>query len=212
MIALCSIFRDSQSYLDRYFEQVNKLRCRVGLRLYLTEGDSHDGTDDELAHRVRTSDTFMEVSHGGPRFGSVDNPQRWAQIASVVRPTLARALEDDPDIVIWVESDLVWDTEDMVRLIDAAKNGRSVAPMVFAEEGPRFYDTWGFRQNGQRFYAHQPYFPADPVTDEVYAKIDSCGSCFATPDLDALGKWDGTWPFHAGGRLWLDTLARVRHP
>lgn len=214
MIVLCSIFRNSFNYLDRYFDQVRKLRERIDLTLVLTEGDSTDATWDMLKSRWTRGDTYLKkVDHGGPRYPSIDLPQRWEQIAQVVRPTVARALELNPDMVIWVESDLLWDAEDMMRLVDAAKQGKAVAPMVLAEGEERFYDTWGFRMNGAQFNRAAPYIPGPGLFDDGLVKIDSCGSCFVTPEPERhLRTWSGLWPFPAAGELWLEQGARIRHP
>ena len=210
MIALSSIFRNSASYLDRYFAQVEELRLRVdGLRLVLAEGDSHDNTWDLLESFGRPGDEMLRINHGGPRFGSIDIPQRWAQIAQVVCPVKALACEWHPDVFVWVEADLIWDPEAMAHLI-ARAHDFSVAPMVFQAETDLFYDTWGYRIGGQEFSQGPPYFPHEG--HDRFVKIDSCGSCFATHDLDAVREWDGHWPFPAGGGLWLDTETRIEHP
>lgn len=213
MIVLCSIFRDSHSYLERYFDQIAELRERIDLKLILAEGDSVDATRPALVgHLMGTDDVCITADHGGPKFASIDHPVRWEQIAYVVRKTLERALREQPDVLVWVESDLLWDADDLLALIDAAKNGRSVTPMVFAEGTNRFYDVYGHRMNGAWFMGHAPYFQGPVEREGVYVKVDSCGSCFATPDMDALRKWDGHWPYHGHGKLWLDTEHKVRHP
>lgn len=210
MITLASIFRDSTSYLDRYFTQVEALRAKVPLRLVLAEGDSEDATDRNLRQMIGSDDLVVNVNHGGHNYGSTDHPIRWANIAKVVRGLLDHV--DDPgEAFIYVESDLIWNERNMLRLLEA---DRCVAPMVFAsDDRDRFYDTWGFRQNGGKFFAHYPYFPVDRPS-ERYVKIDSCGNCFVVPypDFEVVQEWDGMWPFRAGGRLWADTEVHVRHP
>ena len=212
-LTVCSIFRDSVGYVPRYFHQIDRLREHVDVNLVLAEGDSTDETMDHLLRLVEPPDVLLHVAHGGAKYGSIDHPVRWDQIASVVRPVIERALRDDPDMVMWVESDLVWDTGNMLRLIDGAKNGRAVAPMALAEGSKRFYDVWGYRVAKVGFNAYEPYWPGQPETEDGYVKIDSCGSCFVTPEPERhLRTWSGHWPFGAAGELWLDTAAEVRHP
>lgn len=216
-VAACSIFMNSANYVDRYFDQMHTLGKSFDLSLVLTEGDSNDSTWDELKSRWHPGIYLKQVNHGGPYFGSVDNNQRWEQISRVVRPTIAKALELEPDVVVWVESDLVWDVDVMARLIDSVNvPGRTSCPMVLADSSTRFYDIWGYRMNGKMFLAQEPYLPEDPFhfqqPGSPLVHIDSCGSCFATSDLEALAKWDGRWPYQESSNLKLHTDLVIRHP
>lgn len=218
MIAVCSIFMNSVTYLDTYFAQIGDLSKSQELSLVLTEGDSSDDTWNELKARWTPGMYMQQIHHGGPHFGSVDNAQRWEQIARVVRPTVNRALELEPDAVLWVESDLVWDADTMSKLIESVTEapGRTSCPMVFADTTPRFYDIWGYRLNGKGFLAHPPYFPEDPThftqPGSNLVHIDSCGSCFATSDLQTLAEWDGHWPYWGSGNIKLHQDLVIRHP
>lgn len=210
MITLSSIFRNSTGYLDRYFAQVAALREHLPVRLVLGEGDSNDATADELRERVEPGDMIVTVNHGGQSFGSVDHPVRWANIAKVVHG-LIEVMPPVGDAFVYVESDLIWDPQTILRLLE---DNCCVAPMVMASDNPhRFYDVWGFREDGRMFYAHPPYLPFGECHDRM-AKIDSCGNCFVVPasEYDCVAEWDGMWPFPAKGRLWLDQEQIVRHP
>ena len=215
VITLCSIFRNAEPYLERYLNQVADLRKEVdNVRLVLAEGDSEDHTAEILDRKIDLLDLLIHVDHGGPAFGSVNNPQRWDQIAEVVKPTLQLALDQNPEVLVWVEGDLIWDTGVMLKLIERARvsPGRAVAPMVFAAGEDRFYDTYGFRMQGLPFLPSMPYFPKEGHREDELVKIDSCGSCFATRDFQPVRKWTGHWPFYADGRLWLDDSICVTHP
>lgn len=208
MITVCSIFRNSETYLDRYFAQIDALRKHVKVRLVGTWGDS---TDDTAALLHKHGGIEIEAfHHGGPNFGSVDNPARWDQIARVVCRTLDR-VGDPGDALVWVESDLIWDPDTILRLLDDLARVPAAAPQVLADGSDRWYDTWGYRQGGRLFSGFPPYWtdPADPETGLV--KIDSSGSCFATRG-DEWQTWSGHWPYTAGGDLWLDPALTVRHP
>lgn len=208
-VVVCSMFRNSASYLERYFDQMDKLDAEVPLHLVLAEGDHTDDTRERLWDYVGRAQ-ILRVDHGGADHGSVDHPDRWANIATVVRVLVNAAFIYQPTLLVWVESDLIWDTADILRLIEAAKAGRAVAPRVLIEGSTRWYDTWGYRSNGAQFDASPPYCPIPP-DDQGYVKIDSCGSCFVAPP-NLVEGWDGHWPFTADGQLWLDTGATVRHP
>lgn len=214
MITLCSIFRNSESYVDRYFDQIKELRQEVDVRLVLADGDCEDLTGMLIRGRLEKGDTVTTINHNGPVFGSIDHPQRWDQIGHVVRGVLKR-VGDPGDAFVWVESDLLWDAATMTDLLHAAMSaGMCVAPMCFAKPDPtRLYDTWGARQNGKMFLSHPPYFPEGPPATR-YVPIDSCGSCFVVPGehFDVLGFWNGIWPFTADNRLFMDSESAVYHP
>lgn len=181
-VALGSIFRNSAAYLPRYFDQVAALRDPLfkaghSLRLILVEGDSTDGTGIELTRRSVSFPTTFEIrNHGGPVFGSVDDAQRWRQISFVCDGVLEQVGEQD-DALIYVESDLIWNAETMLALLEHLKEVDAVAPMCFwkqVEPIRWFYDTWGFRKDGARFKPDPPYHPA---LDGQMTEIDSAGSC-----------------------------------
>lgn len=210
MITLCSIFRNATSYLPQYFAQVNALRKEIPVRLVLAEGDNADATGILLRQGASDGDRVITVDHGGRVFGSIDAPERWANIAKVVRGVID-AVGEPGEVLAWVEGDLIWDPETMLSLLVA---DRPVTPMVMAGNSPRFYDIWGHRALGHGFLATPPYIPGEVKREGPYAKIDSCGSCFALPPehFDSFYKWDGMWPFTAGGDLWLNTETRISHP
>lgn len=209
MITLCSIFRNSGRYLRRYWDQIDGLRELTDVRVVGTWGDSDDNTYDLLKNRDME---LHEYHHGGPNFGSVDHGPRWDQIAKVVRHTLDQV--GNPGLaLVWVESDLIWEPSELYALVaDICINKcQAVAPMVMANGEDRFYDVWGFRQNGQMFSGGAPYFQDVRQPETGLVKIDSCGSCFVTRE-DHWREWTGHWPYTAGGNLWLDPHFKIRHP
>lgn len=209
-VTLCSIFRDSAAYVHRYLLQVQGLRETMDVRLVVTEGDSSDTTYEDLA----SSGVEMELhrfDHGGPRFASIDHPQRWDQIAKAVRFTLDQ-VGDPGDALIWVESDLIWQPNTLHALTNDLLLEPAVAPMVMADGEERFYDIWGFRRDGIPFSPGHPFYTqSSPYGADGLVKIDSCGSCWATND-DWWRTWSGHWPYTAGGELWLDPTLRIWHP
>ena len=206
--------RNSAWYANRYLAQVDDLRKIHDIVLTVGYGDTTDGTADILENTPPDRlENLLEINHGGLDFGSVDKTARWTQIASVVRPVVAQALTAEPDVLVWVEADLIWDAPAMSALIERCTPSRTVAPMVFGRGEDRFYDHWGFRMNGKHFTEGMPWFPYNAVPDgDGLIKIDSCGSCFSTRDFDGLRRWDGRWPFTAEGHLYVDPMIAVEHP
>jgi len=186
-ITLCSAFRSSYDYLRRYYQQALSLRDRLqargdALRFVWGEGDSVDGTLTIL--RIMAGELgiaqIVDCAHGGPAFGSVVNMERFRQLAYVASRVWA-AIPADSDVVVWVESDLIWDASTMSSLIDRVTEYGAISPMVYLERKGwkrwSFYDTFCFVLNGQHFEHHPPYH-AGYHPDQPF-RVDSAGSCMA---------------------------------
>ena len=89
-VTVISAFRNSEAYIDRYFQQIDRLANLLAkrkpytrLNLVLGYGDSTDGTGEILFEAAADSigAHLLDVSHGGPHFGSIEHPQRFRQLA-----------------------------------------------------------------------------------------------------------------------------------
>ncbi len=189
------------------------------MRIRVVEGDSTDGTFDQLVDATLTTAglSIWRRDHGGPAFASVDDPVRWANIATTWNYLYDRIQAETFDAVICVEADLIWDAGVMLQLIGHLATVPAVSPMCM--RGDIFYDTWGYRAQGRNFQNDRPYHPALEHHEGELMQIDSAGSCivmrgelarrcrFATADAmlghDIYGR---------GYSLWLDSTIRVDHP
>ena len=224
-VTILSCFRQATHYLERYFEQMDDLqRLLMGrgdsLHLLLGYGDSTDGTGaalwDECANRFNAH--LLDVSHGGALYGSIEHPQRFRQLAFVGNRLLAH-VPMDADVVGIVESDLIWEANTMVRLLDDLEHVPCVSPMIM--DGPNsFYDVFAHRRNGQRFTKTPPYHEDLDVESDL-VELDSAGSVlFVQADLARKARFsDGEAIVgfcesirEQGGSIWLDTQASVQHP
>jgi hypothetical protein len=182
-VTLVSFFRNATGYLPRFIEQTEALAVALAergdrLSLVLGEGDSIDQTRQHLTQWYPTQ-ALMDVSHGGPPFGSVVNPLRFRQLAYVVN-VLLDALPAEAERVIYVESDLIWDTGTMLELHGAtAYDGCDIAcPMIFASDDPvRMYDIWAYATHGQNFQPWPPYHPALTGNTGSPVLLQTAGSC-----------------------------------
>lgn len=223
-LAVGSIFMNSEEYLPRYFSQMAALRETVRplgwrLRLILVEGDSTDRTWDKL-HSLSAGFDAMIIkrNHNGLPYKSVDNPRRWTQVSYASNGVL-EAVADEDDIFIWVESDLIWDAGLMCDLIRHVERGTAAVSPLCIGPDKLFYDTWGFRKDGQRFQKQEPYHPA--VNGEM-TEIDSAGSCIVMRgDIAASCRFDppelGIVGFcgrirEAGNKMYVDPILWVNHP
>lgn len=227
---MASILRNAEGYLERYLCQAAALRELLAARgdtliLRVAEGDSEDGTWARLldAQRDTAGMVVYKFDHGGPAFGSIDDPMRWANIARTWNRLLDGIKEDDFDALIYVEADLLWEPLTMVRLLGRLnEHGLPVdivAPMSMHVAG-FFYDTWGYRVAGQRFSPNPPYYPAlASLGPGDLLRIDSAGSCQAMRDVVArrcrLSPTDAMIGHDVQAKgfcFWLDPSLTVLHP
>lgn len=226
-IAILSCFRDAEGYIERYCEQMDRLRTALDRRgeplmLVLGYGDSSDDTDALLCERCwQRFDTWLvDVAHGGPKFGSIEHPVRFRQLASIGNKLLEH-VPASADVVGIVESDLIWQTETMLGLIDDLANmpRAAVAPMVM-DGAHSFYDVFAFRRNGVRFTKQPPYH-VDLKGDGEPLQLDSAGSVLVMDaGLARKARFDDGEAivgfcrdiYRHGGSVWLDTTQAVQHP
>jgi len=210
--------------IGRYFRQAEELqKALIGrgdtLSLVSGEGDSTDGTRGLLWALLHPFDaTLVDVSHGGPAFGSVVDVQRFKQLAGVWN-CIWMHIPTSADIVIFCESDLIWDADTMIALIDDLKRVPCVAPFLAELSTAGFFDTWAYRKDGKHFNKHEPYFDGWPTTELV--PIDSAGSLLV---MNAELARHLTWPeedivvgicnqiYRYGGSVHLDPACTVTHP
>lgn len=216
---VATIIRDGADYLPRLREQIEALAPRA---VVIVEGDSTDETWKELAQWADSSPIEihpLKVEHGGRKYPSIDYPFRWRQIAlacNVALTAAVRMLQAD-ETLLYVESDLIWEADDLRRLAAHIPMFDAVSPMSM--QRGQFYDTWGYRKDGMKFGQHYPYFPT--FTHDAMHQIDSSGSCFVLShaaaqvvhfDHDDCILGIGRDLTKRGFTLWLDPTVEVRHP
>jgi hypothetical protein len=225
-IVVGSAFRNAAHRLDKYFAQVCALREQLygegDVRLIAAEGDSVDGTRDalvRLAHRNSLNLQLPECSHGGPAFGSTEAPERMKALSKVGN-AIFNSVRSDDDVLLYVESDLLWSPVVARQILVQAAIRESdfdvFAPLIFA--GEHFYDIWGYRKNGERF---SPFPPYHAELGAGLTEVDSVGSCFATRSAVALScriRNDGALVDFCedvrrhGFKIAVDPMLRVEHP
>lgn len=226
VIVLASIMRDATPYLDRYMAQVDELRQALAQRgdtliNVVCEGDSKDDTWAHLLNyyqSVKDGFRFFNFSHGGEKFGSVDHPTRWQNIARTWNHLLNRISDLEFDAFIYIESDLFFSSDTMLKLLKHLDDVPAVAPMSMLSDTV-FYDTWGHRANGSHFQNNQPYHPVLVDWTDGLIQLDSAGSCKVMraevakscrlSEQDAMMGHD---IYKNGYSLWLDPTLKIQHP
>lgn len=222
-VYICSNFRNSVRYLERFFDQMAGLQMLLHERgdflfLLLGYGDSTDGTGEALWDEtmLRFSTILIENSHGGPEFGPVVDAQRFKQLAYAANKVW-RCVPPTADVVLWCESDLIWQPDTLLALILHTARYPVIAPMVL-EPGGLYYDIWGYVKDGQEFCKLPPFHPA------LYGQMtqmDSVGSCFAVrgdlarrtdfPEEDVVRGFCRQ-VYERDASVWLDPSLAVYHP
>lgn len=196
-IVIVSSFRNMSGRINRYFQRAHALLEHVrqasgdhNVRVVAVEGDSFDETELELAHMAELWLVPVDVvkhEHGKRVFGSTEDAERLEALTGVMKAGLqrvnhARPKKDTPadDVMLYVESDLLWKPHQVGSIIDIAFERREdfdiVAPLTFA--GSAFYDIWGYvGLDGERFSPFAPYH-SDLDRDGI-SEVKSVGSCFA---------------------------------
>lgn len=200
-------------------------------RAVAVEGDSTDNTRDDLVNIAAAADIDLQLvtcNHGGPVYGSTEQPERMAALSKVGNAIFDSVRESD-DVLVYVESDLVWDAETVRSLIDHATLGRVdktaydvVSPLVFA--GDNHYDCWALRGlDGERFAPFPPYHSSLKSFAEIggLVEVSSAGSCLVMRaeivrrvrivNDNALVGWCEE-ARRQGYRIWVAPELRIRHP
>jgi len=187
-IAIVSAWRDSAHNVRRYMAQAVALQKHIGpshtVSVIAVEGDSTDATQEtlqregEAAHARAGVHTYTyEFDQHTPRFGSTEAPERMAALSQLGNAMLD-CVQEQHDVVVYVESDLLWNAHTIGSLADIANEQRDgvdvVAPMVMA--GDCFYDIWAFRGlDGNRFSPFYPFHPS--LNFQGPTPVNSVGSC-----------------------------------
>lgn len=217
------MIRTGAHYLEAFFDRVEKLNTLVPLRVIVGENDSQDTSRDMLDYWAQYATypvTVLDCGDGSPHFSSVDDPVRWASISGVMNKVLDQLSESD-DRVLYVDADLIWEPEMVVRLLAKLRPGEVdvLAPIAWSDIHNRPYDLWGTRRRGERIHPRIGWFPT--VQSRGMLNVDSAA---------CLNVMDGRWAREArfgpdnanvgwhdamrerGARIWLDMDERVVHP
>lgn len=200
-IAVCSMFRDSQSWggvqinqVNRFFEQMEDQGDFCGKRLsyFLVEGNSQDNTwevlnyyCDVFTRRMQTVKLFKQEVQGSS-VASIVSEARFKNLSAIGNTVLRAARDSDCDDVFWVESDFYLPRYVLNKLLYAKEQEwwdtcLGVCPIPFFKH--HFYDTWAFEGiNGERWGNNDLDAVAGQMPDGSkplgrYRQMRSFGSC-----------------------------------
>lgn len=145
-------------------------------------GDSGDATELMLAQITwQHIDKKIEIIRADTGILGEDPETRVRRLSETITAGL-RAVGEDDDYVVIHESDLQSPDDVVTRFIGSGKD--VVAGWVTLEPQGIFYDTWGYRADGELFSNYPPY-------SHVYQRsapfeVDSVGSCWMFPAEEAI--------------------------
>lgn len=156
-VAIVTPFRNSGAGIDAYIDRALALEWPDpihNLRWHLVEGDSEDDTWAQLeAWAGADSRVWLhKCDTGGLHYGSQVHPERFRILAKVFNTGINGAVADDwADYVCFIPSDVFYQGDLLKRLHAWDKD--IISPMFWVkgggDSGYRFYDVWGFIQNGK---------------------------------------------------------------
>ena len=213
MITIYSLFRDvTEKNIRRYFDQLAAQSFKW-FQVAAIEGDSKDSTYESLkaiGARQPYRVTVLKHDTGKPRYGSVENQDRFNLLSEMVN----YGFDHHPisEIGLHIESDLIIPPNMISTLLEKADSNTAVSPTILA--GEVNYDIWAFRKNGQRLspFEHPTeryvkmystgsilMFPGQPVKEGLRYREE----CIKTFTEDLIKR---------GIQVYWDTACIVRHP
>lgn len=225
-VVVASAHRNSAGNARRYMQRVAMLRDRIApasVRVIAAEGDSTDNTRAELMRHAADNGLpihLVDATHGHPPFGSTESPIRMVALSGVAN-RIFDSIRLDDDMLVYVESDLIWHAPTIEQLLShayAQTYGYDVfAPLVMA--GDLFYDVWAYRDmDGNRF---GPFPPFHHRLNGKLMQVSSAGSCLVMRSAVAreCRIHDGNalvgWCHEArrmGYRIAVDPTLIINHP
>lgn len=236
-LTICSIFRDSESYLDQYLNCVEELGYKFAnewnlpldrIMFMWLEGDSVDNTNKILQkNQCYLIEKGFRVTlfkyPTGQHYSNEDTPERWKRISDCWNTILK--YKPESVYTIMVESDLVWDPTAIAGLLsDSPSHNSVIAPMLLRDHDGMgriiFYDTHGFKRGGKNFQNDQPFWSWQEgdgdVTRKLLMPVESLGG-LVIADEEAMknaywGEEDCVLKWSPETKLFMHKGVAVWHP
>ncbi len=231
-LTILSIFRQSETYLKQYIDQVKEVLLINGgiCNVIWLEGDSTDNTynilkqakdviESETCHKVN----LIKFNINGHYWPSIQHPARWLQLATCWNKCIDHL--EPSRITMCVESDIQYDPSVVHKLIAKIDNNHNVIfPMLMIKGGIEntkkewFYDTWGFSRGGSKFNNLEPYWSMDEdliEEDELLQVATGGGMVLSTYNYQSITRFDTQTcilNFNPGIKLFMDKTIKIYHP
>lgn len=205
-VLICSLFKDSKWHMDKFLGCITKVhREGLNIELCFIEGNSTDNTWDELMKWKKEFEGLRlgikcliekldinEYGVGG----------RFDRLGLLRNMLIKMGLRGKHDYVLMVDSDVVFDEDLLLRLIESIeKTGSDVMGCMVMIENFRtfgndyYYDTLAYvGSDGNKFVHYFPYSLGniDKVSKRECLEMRSVGTCYLVKgDVYNLGDLSG---------------------
>lgn len=200
-LAVLSLFRNRVWALPRYFSQIEALAETLNdkVAVVAVENNSTDKTRKMLQKWTYPWVHVLGQNNRDAEYGSVVHPERFRILSNAANIGLDFIADwVETDMVMFMESDIIWQAEPIIRLMANASivNGL-VAPMVYTERDRIFYDFWAFRR---AIDAHFETFSETSYKTMKHGmeRVWSAGTCLVFPKQVLLdgARFDPEEPNH----------------
>ncbi|MEY4324985.1 MAG: Anp1 [Verrucomicrobiota bacterium] len=219
-VSIASCIRADCAYLQAYFNQIKSLlqeRSRIISIVLVHDRASEDGLSVLL--QMQRGDPRIHLVEESEQDQNIDSieakAEQWAKIGN---QGLEKALESNPDFILWVEADLTFPLDTVDRLVSHDRD--IIAPTVML--GSNFYDSWGFRTiDGHKIFNTKDI----PAPINGISELSSVGSCVLFKSSIFRDGVRSRGPYETGllvgicndarrlgYRVWVDTMLCVIHP
>lgn len=191
-VLISTIFRNSEKVLEQYHAQIRKLAETIkdySFLLSVYENDSTDNTKEllkTLDWSFLSDVSIISENIQTIMFGSIVSEERVKNLSTARNKTLeAKNFLDRSDYVLSIESDVIYNVKDVIRLLEFKENKNvdivSAASFIKNKKGnKKFYDTWATRRT------HDEEFGALIETDSDHAKYYSTFNCICLYDAEPI--------------------------
>lgn len=157
-----SLFRDSEAYLHRTFENIEALERRHDVACFFYENDSIDSTPDLLRDWIRRRrGRLISQRLGAPKFGQTMEPERVLAMARYRNIILYEAVRVQSDWTLLLDSDvefpadlveqyLRWDDASVAMFTPWIELDRTCQMCDPPCHRPAYYDTFALRDKSGR--------------------------------------------------------------
>ncbi len=156
-IAVISLFRDNIADVNRVFVERAQWTLPHSEVVHICiEGDSADGTYEQLLKVNHFQTVIKKHDSGKPRYGSIIVQERLDILSHLWNIGLDIADDLRAKNVIILDSDIITPPTVINDLLKHNKD--TIAPMLMWENNHKhFRDTWAYHQGGNDFAPHYPY-------------------------------------------------------
>lgn len=183
-IAVCSMFRNSVTWHNKNIDHIEKYFQRMlqqdigfdNLDFFFIEGDSTDNTAEKLLEKksIYNNIKYLEINrHVKTHYNGMVADQTRLTGLSSLGDTLLNNINDKYDYVLWIESDLIIETNLISSLVETRLqiNHGPVIVSPFVKLGDLFYDTWAFKEINGKSWSN------NKTTSNKLTPMNSVGSC-----------------------------------